>query len=209
MDRFAQLVLGAFGSSFFSFPNKLIPFLLAGVICGSFPTSLSAAKPVKPLSKKVLRNIEAKYDRATRDLFSGKESAFNVLALKRLIAQGVQPDVAIAAIVQYHESKGYRPGSPEKRAAMTEMEALFAHSDISGKKGRDILMRAGTAIHARTDRSELHTYQDPNEPVCRAQKTETRRGEQVSFSDPDKLVEHVLLTELKGSVPQEVYSASR
>lgn len=200
MKRFPKTALLASVTNFISHPNKLIPFLLLGVFCWIFPTSLFAAKAVKPLSNKVLKNIEEKYDKETRNLFSGKDSESNVLALKRLIAEEVQPDVAIAAILKYDESKRYRSGSLQRREAIGEMEALFATSNIHWKKGRDIVMRAGTAIHARTVKSELHTSRDPNEPICRNKKVVSKRTEKVTYQDPDQLVENVLLTQLTGRV---------
>lgn len=203
MKELNNSTLVASVSHLFSSQIKLIPFFMIGIFCWLIPTSLSAAKAVKPLSNKVLKNIEEKYDKETRNMFSGKGSERNVLALKRLIADEVHPDVAIAAILKYDESKRYRSGSVEKRAAIAEMEALFANSHIHWKKGRDILMRAGTAIQARKDKSELHTFHDTKAPTCRSKRVETRKKDKVSHEDPDQLAENVLLTELTGSVKKK------
>ena len=59
---------------------------------------LYAGGTVKPLCKKSLKKIEAKYGKDIKALFSGKGSDKNVLALKRLIAEEIDPDLAITAI---------------------------------------------------------------------------------------------------------------
>ena len=178
-------------------------FLLVGLFL-MFSTAIYAASPVKRLSNKVLKKIEEKYDEQTRNLFSGKGSEKNVLALKRLIAEEVNPDLAIVAIKKYDQAKKYRSGSEEKREVIEEMEALFANSNVSSKEGRDIIIGAGGAVHARETKTVQNTYQKANKPSCKNKITGTKRAPKVKYQDPDRLAESVLLKELRGKVVSKV-----
>ncbi|MEM7368735.1 MAG: hypothetical protein AAF587_09025 [Bacteroidota bacterium] len=177
-----------------------IRMMIATVICLICSASLFAASPVKPLSNKVLKTIEGKYDKETRKMFSGKGSEKNVLALKRLIAEEVNPDLAISAIRMYNQARSYRSGSKQRRAAIREMEVLFSSSNICWKKGRDIVIGASTAIAARKSRTVQNTYQNPNKPSCRSKRTVSKRAPKVKFQDSDRLAENVLLTKLRGNI---------
>ena len=178
--------------------NKHInAFMLVGIFL-IFSASSYAANTVKPLSNKVLKKIEEKYDKQTRSMFSGKGSEKNVLALKRLIAEEVNPDLAITAIKKYDQAKKYRSGSEEKREAIEEIEALFANSNISSKEGRDIIIGAGGAVRARKDKKVQTTYQKANKPSCSNKRTSMTKAPKIKYQDPDRLAESVLLKELKG-----------
>ena len=174
--------------------------MLAGMFMG-VSTLIYASGPVKPLSNKALKNIEEKYDKEVRSLFSGKSSEKNVLALKRLIAEEVNPDLAIVAIQKYNEAKQYRSGSVERRNALDKVASLFTSHPISWKKCRDIMMGAGSAIAARKTKTTQKTYNDHRKPSCRSKKTKRQRAAKIKYQDPDRLAESVLLMELKG--PQE------
>ena len=133
-------------------------------------------------------------------MFSGKKSAKNVLALKRLIAEDVDPDLAILAIKKYNEAENYRSGSKQKREAFQEIEDLFANSKIDSKKGRDIMIGAGGAVTARKDKKVQTTYQKANRPSCSNKRTSMKRAPKIKYKDPDRLAESVLLEELNGEV---------
>ena len=181
-------------------------FMLLGIFM-VFSASGYAANIVKPLSNKALKKIEEKYDKQTRDMFSGKGSEKNVLALKRLIAEEVNPDLAIAAIKKYDQAKKYRSGTTEKREAFEEIEALFANSNISSKEGRDIIIGAGGAVRARKTKTVQTTYQKANKPSCSNKITSTKRAPKMKYQDSDRLAESVLLKELKGETGDKVSEA--
>ena len=165
---------------------------------------LYAGAPVKSLSGKALKTIEGKYGKETRSLFSGKGSDKNVLALKRLIAEGIDPDLAIAAITKYQDAKKLRSGSAQKREALNSIEALFVGSQLSAKKGLAIILGSGSAVIARESKKALSTSQSPNKPSCSAKKTVTKRAKKIKFNDPDQLAEHVILNELDGKTQHEL-----
>ena len=189
-------------SLFNCFCNSTQKFAKALFLGGIFlivSTILYAGGPVKSLSNKALKKIEEKYDKETRSLFSGKNSDKNVLALKRLIAEGVDPDLAITAIKKFNEAKKYRSGSVEKRKALALIEDLFVTTNISWKKVRDTMMGAGGAIAARKSRTVQKTYTARNKPSCRSKTTISQRAPKVKYQDPDRLAESAILMELTGN----------
>ena len=180
--------------------NSKVKALIIAGLCLIFATTSYAAHTVKPLSGKALKKIEEKYDKETRKMFSGKNSDKNVLALKRLIAEDIDPDLAILAIKKYNEAESYRSGSKQKREAFQEIEDLFAKSKIDSKKGRDIMIGAGGAVRARKDKKVQTTYQKANKPSCSNKRTSMKKAPKIKYQDPDRLAESVLLKELNGEV---------
>ncbi|MEM6802604.1 MAG: hypothetical protein AAF696_14440 [Bacteroidota bacterium] len=160
--------------------------------------SLHAGGSVKPLCKKSLKKIEAKYGEDIKALFSGKGSDKNVLALKRLIAEEIDPDLAITAIKKYNEARKLRTGSVKKREAMSLIEELFVGSSLSAKKGRDIIIGSGGAVSARKTKTTQKTYTDNKKPRCKSKKTVTERAPKIKYHDSDQLAEQVILNELDG-----------
>ena len=167
--------------------------LIIGALFLLFSTATYAANPVKPLSNKVLKKIEERYDKQTRSLFTGKGSEKNVLALKRLVAEEVNPELAIEAIKKYDKARKYRSGSAQKRKAISEIEDLFEGSKISKKKGRDIMIGAGSSISARKSKTVQKTYQKANRPSCSNKISVTKRAPKVKYQDPDRLAKEILL----------------
>lgn len=208
MERFIQKVLFSTLNIFQAGMSKEIQVLIAGGLFLIFSSHLYAANPVKPLSHKALKKIEEKYDKETRKIFSGKGSEKNVLALKRLIAEDVNPDRAIVAIRTYNKAVKYRSGSLQKRKMIQQMEVIFSGSKICWKKGRDIVIGAGTAISARKARTMTHTSYNPNKPSCRANVSAIKRAPKVKYQDPDRLAENVLLTKLTGSTASNASTVS-
>ena len=177
------------------FRTRMNIFMLVSIFL-IFSSSVYASNTVKPLSNKALKKIEERYDKQTRKMFSGKGSEKNVLALKRLIAEEVNPDLAIAAIKKYNTAKRYRSGSVQKRKAFSEIEALFANSKISSKEGRNIIIGAGGAVVARKDKKVQTTYQKANKPSCSNKRTSMKKAPKIKYQDPDRLAESVLLAQL-------------
>lgn len=207
MQRLIRKTLLAYAIGFQIRLNKNIIALILGSLFLIFSTSTYAASPVKPLSNKVLKTIEEKYDKQTRKIVSGKNSEKNVLALKRLLAADVNPDLAIAAVKKYAEARSYRSGSIQRRNAYTEIETLFANSNIDSKQGRDIMIKAGSSISARKCKTMQQTSHNANKPSCRSKKTVTKKATKVKHQDPDRLAESILLSELKGKTKNKVFAS--
>lgn len=178
--------------------RKISKVLGCLIILSVSSMSLYAGGTVKPLCKKSLKKIEAKYGKDIKALFSGKGSDKNVLALKRLIAEEIDPDLAITAIKKYNEARKLRSGSVQKRAAMASLEQLFSETKISAKKGRDIIIGSASAVCARKTKTLQRTYTDHKKPRCRSKKTVTERAPKIKYQDADQLAEQVILDELDG-----------
>ena len=171
--------------------------------------SAYAGGAVKPLGNKALKKIEARYGKDTKKLFSGKGNEQNVLALKRLIAENIDPDLAITAIVQYDGAKKLRSGSVKKRNALSKIGQLFSGSSLSSSKGLKIIMAAGSAIAARQSNTELMTFHDSKMPVCSSKVTLTRRASKVRHQDLDKLADRVILSDLDGQTEHTMLAVAR
>ena len=183
----------------FQLGRRIFLAILFGGIFMLFTTvNLHAANSVKPLSGKVLKKIEGTYGKDTRELFRGKGSEKNVLALKRLIAEEIDPDIAVLAIEKYNELKKYRPASAERKNAWEFIKQLFAKTRLSWKKGRDIIIGAASAVVARKTKTAQRTYTANNKARCKSKKTVTERAAKIKYEDGDKFAEQVILHELNG-----------
>lgn len=170
--------------------------------------NLYARGTVKSLSNKALNKIEAEYGAATKGLFSGKDSDQHVLALKRLIVEEIDPDLAIVAISKYQEAKKFRAGSIQKRNALDFIKQLFVGTRLSPKKGLSIILGSGSAVVARESKRTLNTTQNSNKPSCRNKKTVFKRAKRVKYDDLDELAEDVILKELDGEMEYDLMVAN-
>lgn len=189
------------------FVGKISATLVLFTLLAIASVSVYAGGTVKPLGNKALKKIEANYGKDTRNLFSGKGSERNVLALKRLIAEDVDPDLAITAIQKYEESRKFRSGSALKRKALDIIEQLFSGTSVSSKKGLEIIIGSGSAVAARNHRTELITFHDSKMPSCSSKKTITKRASKVKNEDLDKMAERVILSELNGEAGNNLFAA--